>query len=87
MKIQKQKTTNHGINKRKVNSKTFSHNKPIKKSKKKSKDGNNRKCLICGKPAVCSKNGCWRLKNGKVDCNQCKERYCEKHWSNIVRKL
>lgn len=87
MKIQNQRITNHGIKNKNTKSKLISQNNSQKKLKNNSKNDNKRLCLICGKPAVCAKNGCWRVRDGKANCSKCKERYCEKHWTNIVRKL
>lgn len=89
LKTQKQNITNHGINNKIMIPKNNTQTKLKTKIKTKSKstNGNKRACLICGKPAVCFKTGCWRLREGKADCNKCNERYCEKHWRNIVLKL
>ena len=91
LKTQEQKITNYGINNKKIipknTTKTKYKYKNKIKTKSKSTNDNKRTCLICGKPAVCFKTGCWRLRGGKADCNKCKERYCEKHWRNIVLKL
>ncbi len=37
-------------------------------------------CRSCGTLAMCNKFVCYKKKQGKKDCNSCKERLCQHHW-------
>jgi ribosomal protein S27E len=38
------------------------------------------RCRLCGSKAMCNKFICYKKKQGKVNCNSCEERLCQRHW-------
>ncbi|MFX0095516.1 MAG: hypothetical protein ACFFBD_27515 [Candidatus Hodarchaeota archaeon] len=43
----------------------------------------------CNKPAHCNEHGCWRQRtnNIELDCENCEERLCQRHWRRLVDSI
>lgn len=45
-------------------------------------------CKRCTRKAVCTTYGCWKQREGlELDCENCSDRYCRKHWQALVKNL